>query len=131
MVNIMSKIWYGIMTPGLKNPKLCPISGRIIDNACLTGYYLSMSDPADLSDLVGYLARTSNLTTAQITRLVDEVLAFLEESAEEFICRRHRELRHEGHPNAKIFSRICEEVMSRRFRAPAYTERQIRRIIYG
>ena len=90
-----------------------------------------MSDPADLGDLVAYLARTSSLTTAQVARLVDEVLAFLDESAEEFIRRRHRELQHEGHPNAEIFSRICEEAARRRFRAPAYTERQIRRIVYG
>jgi hypothetical protein len=90
-----------------------------------------MSDPADLNDLVAYLARTSGLATAQVTRLLDEVLAFLDESAEEFICRRHRELQQEGHPNTKIFSRICEETTRRRFRAPAYTERQIRRIVYG
>lgn len=90
-----------------------------------------MSDRVDLSDLVAYLARTSSLTSAQVTRLVDEVLAFLDESAEEFICRRHRELQHEGRPNAEIFSRISEEAIRRRFRAPAYTQRQIRRIIYG
>lgn len=90
-----------------------------------------MSDRAELDDLIGYLVRTSNLTTAQVGRLVDEVLAFLDESAEEFIRRRHRELQSEGHRNAKIFARIRDEATRRRFRAPAYTERQIRRIVYG
>lgn len=90
-----------------------------------------MSDTADLNDLVTYLARTSRLTSAEIARLVDELLAFLEESAEEFIRRRHGELRQEGYLNTEIYSRICDEVARRRFRAPDYTERQIRRIVYG
>lgn len=90
-----------------------------------------MSDTLDLKDLIAFLARTSDLTAAQAARLVDEVLAYLDESAEEFIRRRHLELQQEGHPNSKIFSRICEEVTHRRFRSPAYTERQIRRIVYG
>jgi hypothetical protein len=90
-----------------------------------------MSDAVELPDLVAYLARTSRLTNAEIARLVAEVLAFLDESAEEFIRRRHRELQHEGYANAQIFSRLGEETARRRFRAPAYTARQIRRIVYG
>ena len=91
-----------------------------------------MSDTAhELEELVTYLARSSRLTATEINRLVAEVLAFLDESAEEFICRRHRELQHEGYSNSQIFSRIGSEVAGRRFRAPAYTERQIRRIVYG
>ena len=78
-----------------------------------------MSDGLELQDLVTYLARTSRLTSAEIARLVAEVLAFLDESAEEFIRRRHRELQHEGYVNAQIFSRIGEETARRRFRAPA------------
>jgi len=92
---------------------------------------VSVSDLVDLNDLVTYLTRTSRLSTDQVSRLVDEVVAFLDETAEEFICRRHRELQREGHRNRKIFSRICEEATRRRFRAQTYTERQIRRIVYG
>jgi hypothetical protein len=91
-----------------------------------------MSDTAhELEELVTYLARTSRLTDTEVARLVAEVLAFLDESAEAFIRRRHRELQHEGYGNSEIFSRIGVEVACRRFRAPAYTERQIRRIVYG
>jgi hypothetical protein len=90
-----------------------------------------MSADLELEDLLTYLSRTSRLTSAEIARLVAEVLAFLDESAEEFIRRRHRELQQEGYINAEIFSRISEETARRRFRAPAYTERQIRRIVYG
>jgi hypothetical protein len=90
-----------------------------------------MSDRFELEDLLAYLVRTSRLTRMEATRLVDEVMAYLDELPEEFVCRRHRELQHEGYPNNEIFARITAEVTQRRFRAPAYTERQIRRIIYG
>jgi hypothetical protein len=52
-----------------------------------------MSAPAELSDLVAYLVRTSRLTLPEAVRLIDEVLSFLDERPEEFICRRHREYR--------------------------------------
>jgi thioesterase domain-containing protein len=90
-----------------------------------------MSDAADLEDLVAYLVRTSRLDRAQAARLVDEVLAVLDETPEDFIRRRHRALQAEGLSNEAIFARISAELPRRRFRAPDYTPRQIRRIIYG
>jgi hypothetical protein len=90
-----------------------------------------MSESPDLNTLVAYLGRTSGLPLSQLNRLLEDVLAFLDESAEEFVRRRHRELQQQGEPNSEIFARICEEATRRRFRAPLYSERQIRRIIYG
>lgn len=90
-----------------------------------------MSEPADLDDLVAYLTRASRLSRPEAVRLVDEVLAYLDERAEEFVVRRHRELQAEGHANGEIFARIARELPGRRFRAPAFTERQLRRLIYG
>ena len=90
-----------------------------------------MSEPTELSDLVAYLVRTSRLTHSEALRLIDEVLSFLDEEPEEFVCRRHRELRAEGLSNPDIFLRLRAELARRRFRAPDYTERQIRRLIYG
>lgn len=90
-----------------------------------------MSEPADLDDLVAYLTRASRLSRPEAVKLVDEVLAYLDERAEEFVVRRHRELQAEGHANGEIFARIARELPSRRFRAPAFTERQLRRLIYG
>jgi hypothetical protein len=90
-----------------------------------------MSDTPDLHALLAYLGRTSGLTLGQLTRLVEDVLAFFDESAEEFVRRRHRELQEQGHPNSEIFPRVCQEAAQRRFRAPLYSERQIRRIVYG
>jgi hypothetical protein len=90
-----------------------------------------MSDAADLEDLVAFLVRTSRLERPQAARLVDEVLAALDETPEDFIRRRHRALQGDGLSNEAIFARIGTELARRRFRAPAYTPRQIRRIIYG
>lgn len=85
----------------------------------------------DLGELVAYLTQTTRLSAAEAGRLVTEVLDFLDESAEEFIRRRHAELQRSGGANADIFAQVGAEAERRRFRAPAYTLRQIRRIIYG
>ena len=85
----------------------------------------------ELEDLIAYLVRSSRLNRAEAARLVDEVLVFLDETPEQFICRRHRELQREGCPNPEIFERVTAELQRRRFRAPVFSERQIRRIIYG
>ncbi len=91
-----------------------------------------MSGPGELSDeLIRYLVRTSRLTHAEATRLVDDVLSFLHERPEEFVCRRHRNLQAEGLSNAEIYARLRAELSAWRFQAPAYSERQIRRLIYG
>jgi hypothetical protein len=90
-----------------------------------------MSDPAELEDLVTYLARSSRLSPEEARRAIETVLTFLNESAEEFVRRRHRALQAAGVSNPEIYLRLTCELSARRFRAPAYTERQIRRMIYG
>ncbi len=90
-----------------------------------------MLEPSELADLVAYLVRTSRLTQSEAVRLVDEVLSFLDERPEEFVCRRHRALQAEGLPNGAIYARLRAELAVWRFRAPEYSERQIRRLIYG
>jgi hypothetical protein len=90
-----------------------------------------MPDPTELGELISYLARTSRLAPAEAERVVNEVLAFLHETPEDFIRRRHLQLQSQGHSNSAIFRQLADELMQRRFRAPAYSERQIRRIIYG
>jgi hypothetical protein len=90
-----------------------------------------MSDPTELEELVAHLVRTSRLTPPEAAKLVDEVLWFLAEQPEDFVRRRHLRLRQEGLPNSAIFERLAAELARWRFRAPAYTARQIRRMIYG
>jgi hypothetical protein len=88
-------------------------------------------DQSDLGELAAYLARSSRMTVAEAQRAVNEVLAFMNETPEEFIRRRHLALQAQGHPNTAIFAQIARELAQRRFRAPEYSERQIRRFIYG
>lgn len=90
-----------------------------------------MSESNELGELVAYLVRTSRLSPAEAMRLVGEVLSFLDERPEEFVCRRHRALQADGLSNPEIFARLMAELRQWRFRAPAYSERQLRRIIYG
>jgi len=90
-----------------------------------------MPDHTELSDLISYLARSSRLNVAEASRLVNEVLAFLAETPEDYIRRRHMRLQGQGLSNQEIFGRIAEELQQWRFRAPELSERQIRRVIYG
>jgi hypothetical protein len=90
-----------------------------------------MPEPVELTELVAYLVRTTRLTLPEAVHLVDEMLSFLNERPDEFVCRRHRKLQAEGVANAEIFLRLQAELARLRFRSPEYTERQIRRLIYG
>ncbi|HEY6645227.1 hypothetical protein [Povalibacter sp.] len=90
-----------------------------------------MPDQTDLDELIAYLSRTTRLTPAEATRVVHEVLNFLDETPEDFIRRRHRELQSSGCSNTEIFSRLATELTQWRFRASDFSERQIRRVIYG
>jgi len=87
-----------------------------------------MSIPLDLID---HLNRTLGIDTRTAGRLVEEVLAYYQESAEAYVRRRHAELQAEGERNARIFRRIRGELREGRFCAPPLSERQIRRLIYG
>jgi hypothetical protein len=90
-----------------------------------------MAGPDELGELVAHLSRTSRLTPSEAAKVVDEVLGFLSEQPEEFVRRRHRSLQQEGHSNSEIFARLAAELARWRFRAPVYSERQLRRVIYG
>jgi hypothetical protein len=90
-----------------------------------------MTDSSELDELVAYLVRTSRLSTPEATRVVSEVLGFLAETPEAFIRRRHRLLQSQGLANDAIFTQLAAELERLRFRAPPFTARQIRRIIYG
>ena len=92
---------------------------------------MDSADLDDLEELVDHLARSSRLEPPEAKRLVDEVLAYLTELPEAFIRRRHLELQRGGLSNAAIFDRLELELSRRRFPAPAYSARQLRRIIYG
>ncbi|GAA1875343.1 hypothetical protein GCM10009836_65760 [Pseudonocardia ailaonensis] len=82
-------------------------------------------------DLVTHLVLSSSLSEGEASRVVDEVLAYFAERTEEFVRRRHAELRTRGLHNDRIFDRIGAELAARRVAPPALSARQLRRLVYG
>ncbi|MEV0586469.1 hypothetical protein [Nonomuraea sp. NPDC050310] len=82
-------------------------------------------------DLIAHLTRTSPLGPGEAARVVADVLAYFSEPVEEFVRRRHRELKARGLTNEEIFPRIAAELPARRVSAPELSLRQLRRIVYG
>jgi hypothetical protein len=81
--------------------------------------------------LLRHVEESSGLTSAEARRLVEDVLAFHGETVEEWVRRRHGELRTHGHRNADIFTTLREELRGHVVAAPELSERQLRRMIYG
>jgi hypothetical protein len=78
-----------------------------------------------------YLKEKYGLDGKELSLLVDDLLAFTDETAEEFVHRRHGELQREGLRNEAIYRRLASEAAAGRFRCPPLSHRQVRRIIYG
>ena len=91
-----------------------------------------MTDKPDIQLLINHLCYGSGLTPPEARKIIDEVIAFFSETPEDYVRRRHIEIKQElGLPNPRIFERIEAELAQLVFAAPALTQRQIRRIIYG
>jgi hypothetical protein len=91
-----------------------------------------MTARPDIQPLINHLCHSSDLSAAQAQRIIDEVIAYFSETPENYVRRRHREIKQEtGLANAQIFARIEAEMTQLVFATPALTQRQIRRIIYG
>ncbi len=82
-------------------------------------------------ELLQHICYSSRLTAAEAQHLITEVLAYFSEPCEAFVRRRHLELQAQGLNNKRIYSQLLNELQQRRFPAPALSERQVRRMIYG
>jgi hypothetical protein len=84
-------------------------------------------------ELAAHLARISRLGLPEAEHVLGEVLAVLsQETVEQFVVRRHGELKTGGEAkNETIYRVIAAELASRPFAAPPLSVRQIRRLIYG
>jgi hypothetical protein len=89
-----------------------------------------MSDPVP-ADLVRHVAASTGLAPATAARVVADVIAYFGEPAEEFVRRRHGELKRLDRKNAEIWTIIAAELRTRPFAASELSERQLRRIVYG
>jgi hypothetical protein len=90
-----------------------------------------MATTGPLDDLVTHLQRTTLFGRAEVLRVIAEVVSYFDETFEQFIRRRHSELKTESLSNPDIYARIAVELQTWRVKAPTLTERQIRRVIYG
>lgn len=81
--------------------------------------------------LLQHVQDSTGLGPAEAARLVQDVLAFHDETVEGWVRRRHAELKLHGGRNDEIFARLREELRTTVVAAPDLSERQLRRIIYG
>ena len=82
-------------------------------------------------DLIDHLVRTTPLHRGEAARVVLDVLAYFDETTEDYVRRRHRELQVKGLVNVEIFERIGEELTHRAVAPAVLSQRQLRRIVYG
>ena len=91
-----------------------------------------MNIDSNLQPLINHLNRSSGLSQDEARKIITEVIAFMAEDPEDFVRRRHAEIKREtGLSNPQIFERIESEVKQRVFSTRPLTQRQIRRMIYG
>ena len=78
-----------------------------------------------------YLLETYDLDQKLLDRLLSDIWSLTRDTPETWIQKRHAQLQATGKRNDEIFAAISRELPQGRFAAPAYSIRQIRRIIYG
>lgn len=83
------------------------------------------------TELVRHVVASTGLAPETAARLIADVVAYFGETAEQFVRRRHAELRRRHYGNASIWPVISAELAQRRVAAPELSERQLRRIVYG
>ena len=82
-------------------------------------------------DLIAHVTRSSSLGVGEAERLIAEVVGYFSEPAETFVRRRHGELKARGLTNDRAFQQIAVELRQRLVPPPDYSQRKLRRIIYG
>jgi hypothetical protein len=82
-------------------------------------------------DLARHVAVTTGLPLAIAVRVVSDVMGYFVETSQEFVRRRHAELRRAGVSNAEIWSLLRRELALRPVASSTLSERQLRRIVYG
>lgn len=85
----------------------------------------------EFAELANHLAGTTSLSVKEAERVTAEVIGFFNETVEEFVRRKHHELKLDGQRNEAAFAVIQSALPERRFRAQEKTVRQLRRIIYS
>jgi hypothetical protein len=108
----------------------CPISGRKL-HFRLTRVRIAVVPATPDPELIERIAISTGLSPAEAARVVEDVVAFHAEPVEDYVRRRHAQLKVYGAKNPEIFARIATELRGRVVAAPGLSERQLRRIVYG
>lgn len=82
-------------------------------------------------DLVRHVATSTGLPGPVAARVVADVVAYFSETTEEYVRRRHRELRARDTRNDDIWAVIAAELRARPVAPGAVSARRLRRIVYG
>lgn len=90
-----------------------------------------MPNSTSPTELLEHICNHSSLNRNEADRLVQEILAFYDESATSYVRRRHHEMQKSGLSNSAIYELIASELTHHRFINDPMTIRQIRRTIYG
>ena len=83
------------------------------------------------ADLVRHVAASTGLPEGTASRVIADIAAYFAETVEDYVQRRHGEMRLMRRKNDAIWPQIAAELAGRRFGAPELSERQLRRIVYG
>jgi tRNA(His) 5'-end guanylyltransferase len=81
-------------------------------------------------DLVRHVSRSTGLDEATASRVVADVVAYFDQTVEEYVNERHEDLRARNRKNDEIWPLIMDELKARRFKAKELSERQLRRMVY-
>jgi hypothetical protein len=81
-------------------------------------------------DLVHRVALSTGLDEATAARVVADVLAYFGQTVDEYVVRRHQELKDRNRKNDAIWPQLAGELTNRRFKAEELSARQLRRIVY-
>lgn len=82
-------------------------------------------------ELVRHVAATTGLPDPVAERVVADVMAYFAETVEDYVRRRHQELKRRERRNDQIWPAIADELRARPVAAAELSERQLRRIVYG
>jgi hypothetical protein len=82
-------------------------------------------------DLIRHVAATTGLDEATASRVVADVMAYFGQTAEEYVIKRHQDLKSRNRKNDDIWPLIADELKARRFKPGELSERQLRRMVYG
>ncbi|HEX7993383.1 MAG TPA: hypothetical protein VF506_05635 [Streptosporangiaceae bacterium] len=83
------------------------------------------------AELISQVSASTGLSAGEAARVVADIVGWYREPVEQYVRRRHADLRTYGKRNSEIFALIAAELDNRLVAAPELSERQLRRIVYG